>query len=86
MLTKLIQDKCLQCNIVITIVSERFTSQVCNSCGNKYKPTGRNYVCDCGYSEHRDINGAINILSKSLNGEITSLQLPNTDLKYLRVA
>ena len=86
MLVKLIKDKCFQCNITVNVVSERFTSQVCNGCGNKYKPIGRNYVCECGYNEHRDINGAINILSKSLNGEITSLQLPNQNLKYLRVA
>ena len=64
MLTKLIQDKCSQCGIIVNIVSERFTSQVCNGCGSKYKPTGRNYICRCGYNEHRDINGAINILSK----------------------
>jgi putative transposase len=69
----------------VNVVSERFTSQVCNACGNKYKPTGRNYVCECGYSEHRDINGAINILSKSLNNEILPMQLPNKELKYLQV-
>ena len=86
MLTKLIQDKCYQCGITVNIVSERFTSQVCNGCGNKHKPNDRNYICDCGYKEHRDINGATNILSKSLNGEILPINLPTKELKYLQVA
>jgi putative transposase len=86
MLVKLIQDKCNQIGIIVNIISEKFTSQICNNCGNKYKPSDRNYSCDCGYKEHRDINAAINILSKGLNTEIVPMRLNNQELKYLRVA
>ena len=86
MLTKLIQDKCEQIGIKVNIISEKFTSQICNNCGNKYKPTDRNYICNCGYKEHRDINAASNILSKGLNDEIIQIRLINKELKYLRIA
>jgi putative transposase len=86
MLTNLIKDKCNKVNIKVNMISERFTSQICNNCGNKYKPTNRNYVCDCGYKGHRDINAAINILSKGLNNDILPIKLENKELKYLQVA
>jgi len=86
MLTKLIQYKCNQIGIIVNIISKQITSQVCNNCGNKYKPTDRNYTCNCGYKGHRDINAAINMLSKGLNGEILSINLINQELKYLRIA
>lgn len=55
-------------------VSERFTSQICSSCGAMppERPKGiadlgmRVWVCsDCGASHDRDVNAAINILLRS---------------------
>ena len=39
--------------------------------GNRKKSKNRNYHCKCGYKEHRDIHGARNILTKTLDGKIT---------------
>lgn len=70
----------------IVEISEAYTSQTCPNCGNKHKPTGRNYVCECGFKSHRDINGAYNILSKYINnGEIKKLDVELKSLKYLRI-
>lgn len=85
-LLAMIQDKCLQIGIQVDVISEHLTSQTCNSCGSLYKPSNRNYTCSCGYAEHRDINGAINILSKGLNTDIVPLHLPEKQMTYLRVA
>lgn len=70
----------------IAEISEAYTSQTCPNCGDKHKPTGRNYVCKCGFKAHRDINGAYNILSKYINnGEIKKLDIELKPLKYLRI-
>lgn len=47
-------------------ISEAYSSQTCPICGHKHKARGRNYRCSCGYSAHRDIHGARNILSLGL--------------------
>lgn len=72
--------------IKISEIGEEYTSQTCPNCGNKYKPTSRNYTCkECGFELHRDVVGAYNILSKYINnGEITKLDLELKPLKYLR--
>ena len=49
----------------IKFVSEAYTSQTCPKCGNRKKPTNRNYKCNhCGFQYHRDGVGAINIWNK----------------------
>lgn len=51
-------------------VREEYTSQTCPSCGNRKKPSGRNYDCrECGFEYHRDGVGAINIRKKYLRNE-----------------
>lgn len=53
----------------ITIaVPPQFTSQDCPSCGKRVKKSlsTRTHVCECGYSEDRDIAASINILKKGL--------------------
>lgn len=53
----------------ITIaVPPQFTSQDCPSCGKRIKKSlsTRTHVCECGYSEDRDIAASINILRKGL--------------------
>ena len=47
------------------------------------KPTGRNYECQCGYKQHRDVVGAMNILN--FNEKDVQLEKYN-NLKYLRIA
>jgi len=40
------------------------SSKTCNACGNikdDLKLSDRTYICDCGYSEDRDINAALNL-------------------------
>ena len=58
-------------------VNERFTTQVCSACGclPASRPKGiadlgiRNWTCDdCGAVHDRDVNAAVNILSKSRCG------------------
>ncbi len=49
----------------VKFVSEAYTSQTCPSCGNRKKPTNRNYHCNhCGFEYHRDGVGAINLWNK----------------------
>lgn len=63
-------------------VKEYYTSQTCPSCAKRHKPTGRDYACKCGYKQHRDIVGAINILSFNSESKLTHY----TNKKYLRIA
>lgn len=45
-------------------INEAYTSQTCPNCNKRNKPNNRNYYCKCGYKQHRDVVGAINILNK----------------------
>ena len=54
----------------VRIVSERYTTQTCSSCGARTGPTGldmcavRSWMCsECGDTHDRDVNAAKNILS-----------------------
>jgi putative transposase len=54
----------------VRIVSERYTTQTCSSCGARTGPTGldmcavRRWMCsECGDTHDRDVNAAKNILS-----------------------
>ena len=51
--------------LTVKFVSEAYTSQTCPKCGNRKKPTNRNYHCNhCGFEYHRDGVGAINLWRK----------------------
>lgn len=64
-------------------ISEAYSTQTCPVCGQRHKPNGRNYRCSCGYTAHRDIHGAINILSLGLYEDIRYIaDVKKT--KYLR--
>jgi putative transposase len=71
-------------NIALRKVNEAYTSQTCPVCGRKKKVSGRVYRCYCGYSEHRDIHGAKNILTKEKHGEFRDFVV--NEIKYLRIA
>jgi putative transposase len=50
-------------------VPAHYTSQICSNCGAIVKKSlsTRTHVCECGYSEDRDVNAAIVILQRGLN-------------------
>lgn len=65
-LRKRLQDKCKEYSSQLNIVNESYTSVTCGLCGFQNHPKGRKYSCSkCGMEEHRDINGARNILIKN---------------------
>ena len=71
--------------IKLVEVNESYTSQTCPVCSRRRKSSTRNYKCSCGYSAHRDIHGARNILSKHLTKKITYIgDIQN--VTYLRIA
>jgi putative transposase len=83
-----LKEKLGRYGVNIEEISEAYTSQTCPNCGNKYKPTSRNYICNvCGFTMHRDLVGAYNILSKYINnGEIKKLDIDVKPIKYLRIS
>lgn len=82
-LTKQLENKLSRYGIELVKVSEAYSSQTCPHCGHRHKPTGRNYECQCGYKQHRDVVGAMNILN--FNEKDVQLEKYN-NLKYLRIA
>ena len=50
-------------------VPSHHTSQICSSCGAVVKKSlsTRTHICECGYTEDRDVNAAINILQRGLS-------------------
>ena len=58
-----LNNKLSRYGIEMVKISEAYSSQTCPHCGHRHKPINRNYECQCGYNQHRDIVGAINILN-----------------------
>ena len=65
-IAELITYKAKALGITVKKIDESYTSQTCPKCGNRKKPTNRNYTCTCGFKYHRDGVGAINIREKYL--------------------
>lgn len=77
-----LENKLSRYGIEMIKVSEAYSSQTCPRCGHRHKPTNRNYECQCGYTQHRDIVGAMNIL----NFNEKDIHIENySSLKYLRI-
>ena len=56
---------------------EHYTSSTCPCCGERTKTKTRNFVCSkCGFSIHRDLLGAKNILKKYLGNKGEILDFP----------
>lgn len=55
--------------IRVVFVNEAYSSQTCPVCKRRKKVSSRHYRCHCGYTAHRDIHGARNILSLCLFGD-----------------
>ena len=82
-LTLQLENKLSRYGIEFVKVSEAYSSQTCPHCGHRYKPSSRNYECQCGYTQHRDLVGAMNILNfneKNIHIEIYK------NFRYLRIA
>lgn len=72
-----VEYKAEEAGMVVEHVSEEYTSQTCPNCGNRYKPSDRNYSCVvCGFEAHRDAVGAYNIHKKYVSEE-TDCQVPS---------
>ena len=65
-IAELITYKAEAMGVQVKTIDESYTSQTCPKCGNRKKPTNRNYSCGCGFAYHRDGVGAINIRRKYL--------------------
>jgi putative transposase len=79
---KLLENKLIRYNIRVIKISEAYSSQKCPQCDKLNKPKGREYKCRrCNYQQHRDINGAINILNDNASTKI----LRYKKLKYLQI-
>lgn len=64
-----IEYKAQIAGIKVEYVNPAYTSQTCPNCGERNKMPDRKYECkNCGYVNHRDIVGAINIC-KNINQE-----------------
>jgi putative transposase len=63
--------------IKVELEDEKYTTQTCPTCSDRHKPKGRNYRCpSCGTRAHRDVVGAVNILSRFKHGEPGKIPAP----------
>ena len=83
LLTLQLENKLSRYGIELVKISEAYSSQTCPRCGRRHKPVGRNYECQCGYKQHRDLVGAMNILN--FNEKDVHIEEYVTK-KYLRIA
>lgn len=83
LLTLQLENKLSRYGIELVKISEAYSSQTCPRCGHRHKPVGRNYECQCGYKQHRDLVGAMNILN--FNEKDVHIEEYVTK-KYLRIA
>lgn len=64
-LSKYIEYKAKLAGIDVVYVNPAFTSQKCPVCGKRHHAQDRLYKCKCGYRQHRDLVGAINICNST---------------------
>lgn len=62
-LAQYIEYKAKLAGIAVEYVNPKYTSQTCPACGERNKANDRKYKCGCGFKGHRDIVGALNIIS-----------------------
>lgn len=67
----------------VDLQEESYTSQECPACGRRHKPSGREYVCRCGFRYHRDGVGGFNIRKKYLgSGPVVGVMAPPTGIRF----
>ncbi|MFC8686005.1 RNA-guided endonuclease TnpB family protein [Brevibacillus porteri] len=76
-------NKLSRYGIRLVKVKEYYTSTKCPICRSLNKPTKRSYECVCGYKQHRDIVGAINILNDNHGANLSRFTRVSTN--YLTV-
>lgn len=64
-LAQFIEYKAKLAGISVEYVNPAYTSQRCPVCGSIHHASDRHYECECGYRQHRDVVGAINICSST---------------------
>ena len=57
----------------VEFVDPRYTSKTCPWCKRLNNAADRRYRCKCGFSSHRDIVGAMNIINATVVDGVTSL-------------
>jgi len=67
-LAKFIEYKANLSGIDVVYVNPKYTSQTCPVCGEKNHANDRKYKCPCGFKIHRDILGAMNIITAPVMG------------------
>jgi len=78
-----ISYKAQRLRMVVELQNEAYTSQECPVCGRRHKPSGRRYVCACGFRYHRDGVGGFNIRKKYLgSGPVVGDMAPPTGMRY----
>ncbi len=82
--TQLLKYKLARLGIKLIKKSEAYTSQTCPSCGHRHKPKGRVFKCRCGYTEHRDVVGSLNLWRLAKYGKMVSQPAGEIATKYLR--
>ena len=65
-LTKFIENKAKLVGIRVEFVNPRYTSKACPWCRKLNNAADRRYRCKCGFSSHRDIVGAMNIINATV--------------------
>jgi IS605 OrfB family transposase len=65
-LAQYIEYKAMLEGIQVEYVNPKYTSQKCPACGERNKANDRRYQCSCGFKGHRDIVGALNIISATV--------------------
>jgi len=84
-----LEYKCEEVGLKTELEPEEGTTKTCPKCGDKYKPTGRNYNCrkkECTLKMHRDVVGACNIRTKNLTGALNKNDnFKSPTVKYLRI-
>ena len=69
--------------MAVVLVDEHDTSKTCPNpnCTQRHKPAGRIYRCPvCGFQAHRDVVGAVNILSRQVLGDVGKIRPPPTTM------
>ena len=67
-LAQFIAYKASLAGISVNYVNPKYTSQICPACGEKNHASDRKYQCPCGFKTHRDILGAMNIITAPVTG------------------
>ncbi|MCL0059446.1 transposase [Dehalococcoidia bacterium] len=62
---------------------ERGTSHTCPACGSWVNPNSRKFSCKCGFQSHRDVLGAVNILSRYQGGiPVVAAMAPASGVRF----